>query len=221
MRNNKSGFLGSGAAKILTAVLLAQAALLYGFARGELIPVHTPLKSVPPMVGSWTMAHEGVVEEEVQEVLRADDLITRSYENASIGRSAHLFVAYFKSQRAGQTPHSPKNCMPGSGWVPMESGEVTVPVPGRNITVNRYLVGKGEAKTLVYYWYQSRDRVVAEEYAAKFYVLADAIRYNRTDTALVRVTVPLRSEEDIAAADKAAVDFIGSMFVPLRGHFPA
>jgi EpsI family protein len=102
----------------------------------------------------------------------------------------------------------------------MESGEVTITVPGRNIAVNRYLVGKGQAKTVVYYWYQSRDRVVADEYAAKFYVVTDAVRYNRTDTALVRVTVPLRSEEDIAAADQAALDFIASMFVPLRGHFP-
>jgi EpsI family protein len=135
--------------------------------------------------------------------------------------TAHLLVAYFKSQRTGRAPHSPKNCLPGSGWVKVTENRISIPIAGRPpIEANRYIVQKGESKSLVLYWYQSRDRVVASEYTAKYYVVADALRYNRTDTALVRVVIPI-TENGVEAIDRAAVDFVQSFFAPLRQHFPA
>jgi EpsI family protein len=215
-------FLKGTPAKVLTGVLLIQAALLYGFSRSEEIPQNRPLSEVPQQIGPWTLQQEGVVEQEVQDVLKADELLTRSYVNLDQRIGAHLFVAYFRSQRTGQVPHSPKNCLPGSGWVPSVSDIVNIAIPGRPapIEVNRYVVAKGNSKSVVLYWYQSRDRVVASEYKAKLYVMADAIRYNRTDTALVRVVIPI-AENDVERSEKAAVDFIQSLFMPLRQHFPA
>src|SRR5688500_5094844 len=113
-----SGFLRSTAAKVLTGVLLLQAALVYGFNRREVVPENRPLTQVPGQMRSWTLQQEGVVEKEIQDVLKADELLTRTYVSMEQRMGAHLFVAYFRSQRTGQTPHSPKNCMPGSGWVP-------------------------------------------------------------------------------------------------------
>ena len=217
-----TGFLRSNAARILTAVLLAQAAFVYGFSRNEVIPQNRPLSEVPRQFAAWTLQQEGVVEKEVQDVLKADELLTRTYVNQEKQIGAHLFVAYFRSQRTGQAPHSPKNCLPGSGWVPSLQDTVHINVPGRPdaIEANRYVVGKGDQKSLVLYWYQSRDRVVASEYTAKFYVVADALRYNRTDTALVRVILPI-VDNDIERSQKAAIDFVQSFYVPLRQHFPA
>lgn len=215
------GFLRNKQTRILTIALLAQAGLFYGLSKGEKVPTNEPLATVPQLVGPWKMANEGVVEKEVQDVLKADELLTRTYtdEQASVG--AHLFVAYFKSQRTGQIPHSPKNCLPGAGWTPSVSDTLNIDIPGRApIEVNRYVVAKGDSKSVVMYWYQSRDRVVASEYTAKFYVVADAIRYNRTDTALVRVTVPVVND-DSEKASETAVRFIQTMFGPLRAHFPA
>lgn len=220
MLNN--GFLSSTAARVLTAVLVLQAAFVYGFQRREVIPQNQPLSETPRQFGSWVMQQEGVVEKEVQDVLKADELLTRSYASPSDRLGAHLFVAYFRSQRTGQAPHSPKNCLPGSGWAPSLQDVVHINIPGRSepIEANRYVVSKGDNKSLVLYWYQSRDRVVASEYTAKFYVVADALRYNRTDTALVRVIVPI-ADNDVERSNKAAVDFVQSFFVPLRQHFPA
>lgn len=217
----ENGFLRSTAAKVLTVVLLAQAALVYGFSRKEMIPPNRPLSQVPHQFGAWTLHQEGVVEQEVQDVLKADELLTRSYANSEQQAAAHLFVAYFRSQRTGQTPHSPKNCLPGSGWVPSVSDVIHINIPGRPdaIEVNRYVVGKGDQKSLVLYWYQSRDRVVASEYKAKFFVLADAMRYNRTDTALVRVVMPVM-DNDVERSQKSLVDFVQSLYAPLRQHFP-
>ena len=220
MLNN--GFLQSKPARILTAVLLIQVAVVYGFTRSELIPQNVPLSQVPTQFGSWTMQQEGVVEQEIQDVLKADELLTRSYVSVEQQRAAHLFVAYFHSQRTGQTPHSPKNCLPGSGWIPSVSDVIHIPIQGRTepIETNRYVVAKGDQKSLVLYWYQSRDRVVASEYKAKFFVVADALRYNRTDTALVRVVVPV-VDGDIENSQKAAIDFVQSFYFPLRAHFPS
>jgi EpsI family protein len=215
-------FLKSKPARILTGVLLVQACFFYGFSRNEITPVNKPLSEAPRQFGSWALRDEGVVEKEIQDVLKADELLNRSYVSQTSGSSpAHLFVAYFKSQRSGRAPHSPRNCLPGSGWIPSVSDTIQIPISGREpIHANRYIVQKGEAKSLVLYWYQSRDRVVANEYAAKVYVVADALRYNRTDTALVRVVVPI-VDDDTARAEKSATDFVQSFFTPLRQHFPA
>ena len=136
---------------------------------------------------------------------------------------ANLFVAFFKSQRTGQTPHSPKNCLPGSGWVPSQADIVKIQVPGRPepVEANRYVVARADAKSLVLYWYQSRDRTVASEYTAKYYVVADAIRYNRTDTALVRIIIPMGETTTLEKANAIAEDFVRQMYAPLRAHFPA
>ena len=215
-------FLSGFPARLLTLVLLCQSAAFYIFARSEVIPQNISLVSVPQQFGSWTLQEEGVIDQEIKDVLKADELLSRSYVNTSIAPpSAHLFVAYFKSQRSGRAPHSPRNCLPGSGWVPSISDIVHVDIPGRApIEANRYVVQKGNTKSLVLYWYQSRDRVVADEYKAKFYVVADALRYNRTDTALIRVIVPIVND-NVAASQKTATEFVQSFFEPLRQHFPA
>jgi EpsI family protein len=215
------GFLKGTPARVLTVLLLAQAAGMLAVSRQEKVPLARPLSDFPIQLGVWSLVQEGFVDQETMDVLRADDVLTRFYADPS-GRGASLFVAYFKSQRTGQTPHSPKNCLPGSGWTPSESDILSISIPGRArpIRVNRYVVAKGDDKSVVLYWYQTRDRVIASEYRAKFYLVADAIRYNRTDTALVRVVVPV-SGNDSSASTKAATDFVQAFFTTLRQYLPS
>jgi EpsI family protein len=215
-------FLKRRNARLATLFLIAQAAGLYAIARQERIPLARPLSEFPQRIQNWMVVNEGVVEPEVMAVLRADDVMTRTYYDAAGQRGANLFVAYFKSQRTGQMPHSPKNCLPGSGWMPAESGVVSVKVPGLSapIKVNRYVVTKGENESLVLYWYQTRNRVVASEFRARFEMILDALRYNRTDTALVRVVVPVRGNR-VAEATKTGEDFVAAFFMTLRGYLPS
>jgi EpsI family protein len=215
-------FLKSAPARVLTAVLLLQMAGFVAVSRRETVPLARPLSAFPSQLGAWSLVRESPVDQETMEVLRADDVLSRTYADPARGRGASLFVAYFKSQRTGQAPHSPKNCLPGAGWTPSESDVLAISVPGRAqpILVNRYVVAKGEDKSVVLYWYQSRNRVIASEYRAKFYLVADAIRYNRTDTALVRVIVPVAGN-DAAAATTTAEEFVQAFFMALRRHLPA
>ncbi|MBZ5633594.1 MAG: EpsI family protein [Acidobacteriia bacterium] len=221
-------FLNSRAARIVTALLLVQAALLYSAIRPEVVPPSRPLEGMPGTLGSWTLVQTGVIEQEVLDVLKADDILNGMYCNSAspdcpkTGRgAANLFVAAFRTQRNGKTPHSPKNCLPGSGWVPLASDEIAIDV-GRPapISVNRYLIAYGSERQLVLYWYQSRDRVVANEYKAKFWVMADAIRLNRTDTALVRVIVPVVNRDE-AQAQATATAFVKSFYSTLLEYLPS
>jgi EpsI family protein len=222
MRSDRLGsLLGSKYARILTLVLIAQGIGLFAISRREHVPLTRPLEEFPGDFDKWRSVQDGVIEKEVMDVLRADDVLTRVYADAETGRIASLFIAYFKSQRTGQAPHSPKNCLPGSGWVPSESEVIAIPVSGAAapIRVNRYVVARGDEKSAVLYWYQTRDRVIASEYTAKIFLVLDAIRYNRSDTALVRVVVPIANNQTGAATD-AAVRFVQAFFPELQRHLP-
>ena len=214
-------FLKSKAAVAVTILLLAQAAVLYSSSRDELIPSSAPLSNLPLSLNSWRFVQDGVVDDETKDVLKADDLLYREYRDTSTGLHGSLFVAAFRSQRNGKAPHSPKNCLPGSGWTQLSSDMYPVDIgTAQPIIVNRYVVQFGDQRSLVMYWYQSRDRVVASEYTAKFWVMADAIRLNRTDTALVRVIVPVVNRDE-ARAQADATDFVKAFYSTLLSYLPS
>lgn len=212
-------FLKSRAVLAATGLIILQGVLIYGAVRPESIPSATPLSQLPKALGAWNLVQEGVVDADTRAVLQADDLLNRYYSTGAAG--ANLFVAAFRSQRNGKAPHSPKNCLPGTGWTPLNSSEVAIDIgKGQPIQVNRYVVAHGDERSLVLYWYQSRDRAIANEYAAKFWVVVDAMRLNRTDTALVRVVVPIVNRDE-ETAGKSAADFVRSFYGTLREHLPA
>jgi EpsI family protein len=217
-----SNFLQSKSARILTVLLLVQAGTFYGFSRSENVPKHTPLSEFSLDKTAWAVRQDVPLDQETLDVLKADDILSRVYQNKVNGHVATLFVAYFSTQRTGKTPHSPKNCLPGSGWVQMAASIVHIPVPGESepIAVNDYSVARGDNQSVVLYWYQARDRVIASEYAAKIFTVTDSIRYNRSDTALVRVVVAA-SDGNTQAATDTAISFVKAFFGPLLHFLPA
>jgi EpsI family protein len=208
--------------RALSLTLLAQAVLYYAVAsRAEKVPVARPLGEFPVNVGGWQMIRQSQIEKDVLDVLKADDTLSRAYLNPGKTSAANLFIAFFKTQRSGQAPHSPKNCLPGAGWQPTATGLIDVPVPDAPgpITVNRYVVSLGDERRVVLYWYQSPRRAIASEYSAKVWLVADSIRYHRSDTALVRVEVPVYKGDENAATG-AAVAFVQAVYPELRKQFP-
>jgi EpsI family protein len=216
-------FLNNKYARIVTVVLVLQGIIFYSVAlRAENSPVPAPLASLPTDIDGWQLYKDVKIEQETLDVLKADDTLNRIYLSPERNASAFLFVAFFKTQRSGQAPHSPKNCLPGNGYEPLESGPITVAIPGRAepVVINRYLTARGEEKSVTLYWYQSHDRIIAGEFAAKFWLIADSIRYHRSDTSLVKVVVPVR-DGDADAATKTAVEFVKAVFSPLTRQLPA
>lgn len=207
---------------ILTLVLVAQTVLFYAASRGERVPAGQALDAFPAQVGTWHEVQNYPVEQEIKDQLKADDLLNRLYADPQSRAGASLFIAYFKTQRTGQSPHSPKNCLPGSGWEPEATGYLDVAVRGEAapIRINRYVVSHGDEKSVVLYWYQSRRRVIASEFSAKFWLVMDSIRYHRSDTALVRITVPV-ANNDVQGATRTGANFVQTLFPELKAYLPA
>jgi EpsI family protein len=210
---------------ILFAALLAAAGVVARADRYEEAPPRAAFSTFPMHVGEWTGVQGPPFSKEVLDVLRADDYLTRSYytpEHAAIG----LYIGFWKSQRQGDTIHSPLNCLPGAGWEPVSQATVKLAdltgVASPGATVNRVVIQKGLDRQLVFYWYQSHGRIVGSEYWSKYYLVADAVRMNRTDGAIVRVIAPVA--QDTAAAERQAehqaVTFIKGLLPQLDAFFP-
>jgi EpsI family protein len=162
------------------------------------------------------------MQQDVLDILGPGDFLQRFYENTSVSQPyVDLFLAYFPSQRAGDTIHSPKHCLPGAGWLPTESSRISISLAGRAaFEANRYVIAKGDERQLVLYWYWAHDRALASEYWAKFYLVADSIRLNRSDGALVRVITPLLPGESAETAQQRLLSFAGNFVPRLDRYIP-
>jgi len=184
---------------ITAGLLIGATVFLHTMSHGEAVVPRAPLRELPYIFGSW-MGKEQPLDSRIVQAVGVSDYSNRLFFN-QLEPPVQLYVGYYASQRTGDTIHSPKNCLPGAGWDPVESGYATIAVPdGRKIVVNEYVIQQGLDKQLVFYWYQGRGRVVASEYAGKFWMVADAISRNRTDGALVRLVTPMNGPEDKAQA---------------------
>ena len=199
------------------SLLLGAYVLLHTVSHGEPPIPHHALKALSSNFGDWK-GQEQPVPPVVLEALGVSDYINRVY-NRSSEPPVELYVGYYGSQRTGDTIHSPKNCLPGNGWEPVSAGYRTVPLTqSRLVTVNDYVIQKDLDKELVWYWYQGRGRVIANEYKGKLWMMADAITRNRTDGALVRLITPLPDGEDKARQRLTA--FAQKLFPDLEAVLP-
>jgi EpsI family protein len=200
-------------------LLLATGAFLRARSQPEVVPARMLLLTFPRNIGSWT-GEDSPIPPEILDILGPGEFLSRVYET-KYQSYVDLFVAYFPSQRTGDTIHSPKNCLPGAGWVPVRSQRIRVRRGnGQFFLANQAIIAKGSDRALVLYWYQSHGRQVASEYSAKLYLVADSIRMNRSDGALVRITTPLELHENPAAAQERVIGFAEQILPLLGGYIP-
>jgi EpsI family protein len=155
-----------------------------------------------------------------------DEYMNRLY-SAPGRQPVGLYVGYYQSQREGDTMHSPLNCLPGAGWLPISQKRTEIRVTDehgpRTVLVNSFVIEKGLDRQVVLYWYQSHGRVVASEYWGKIYTVVDAVRLNRSDGALVRLVTPIPSSAPDAqeAAEASAIAFAQAIFPQLGRYLPS
>lgn len=176
--------------------------------RAEAVPPRQPLLSFPMQVEDW-QGSAFPLEREYIDALRFDDYLLADYRRAG-GDPVNFYVAYYQSQRKGQSAHSPRTCIPGGGWEISSLRTVNLP-PEEGASgafpVNRVVIQKGDVKQIVYYWFKQRDRVVANEYLVKAYLFWDAVARQRTDGALIRLAAAVPPGEDESRADALLSEF--------------
>ncbi len=204
---------------VVAALLVATAAVLQARGRVEVQPKAADIHALPFNIGGLN-GNDMRIDPEVLETLGSGNYLSRLYTSPA-APPVDLFIAYYNSQRSGDTIHSPKNCLPGSGWTPLESERIQLPVTSsQSIQVNRYIVAKGQERQLVMYWYQAHGRATASEYMAKFYLIADSIKMNRSDGGMVRIVTPILSSETLEQTQARATDFARSLYPMLDAYIP-
>ncbi len=204
---------------VLTIViLLAAAALNHYFSKPDVSLPRKSLAEFPAQLGDWTAVSDQKIDSRSMEVLQVDDYFMRNYRNSG-GKILGLYVGYFKSQREGKGIHSPRQCLPGSGWVPVETAVYQMAPPNdrpERVPVNKFVMGKGLDRQLFLFWYHGRGRIYASEYWNKIYLIWDGLTRKRTDGALVRVNSFITGNTDEALQTQS--DFI-QLFLPLLKEY--
>jgi EpsI family protein len=213
--------------KLWLVVLLMLFTAVELHVRGDVdrVPQSKPLNEMPSVVGGRA-AVDIPIDAETLEVLGKGDFLNRLYvsprqappeDRGDVG----LYIAYFPTQRSGQSIHSPQNCLPGAGWTFESSSVVSFPdANGKEYRVGEYLITNGSSTQEALYWYQLHGESIASDYKAKLLTLADSIRYSRTDEALIRIMTPVAAGEDRDAARRRVIVFAQQIAPLLPEYVP-
>jgi EpsI family protein len=184
--------------------------MVAGVNRQQSMPLRQPFATAVPLSLDGLYGRDVRISESELTVLGVHDYLMRVYRPSRADADSSgfsLFVGYYDRQVQGKSIHSPRNCLPGSGWSAVRSDAGVLQTDNGEININRYVVQNGGNAALVLYWYQGRGRTVANEYRVKWDLLRDAMLYGRTEEALVRIVVPFATSESDATqlAQRVAV----------------
>lgn len=194
-RNNSSSNKNMPLVVVIILLLIALVSTRFVESREEVEPEHADFINFPLQMDNWIGQHDKI-DDRVIEKLGMDDYLFANYVNEA-GQLVNMYVAYYGSQRKGVSPHSPRVCIPGGGWEISDFRREMV----NGQPLNRVLIKNVDQEQLVYYWFEGRGRIIANEYINKWYLFVDALFRNRTDGALVRFVTPILPNETEAQAD--------------------
>jgi EpsI family protein len=206
---------------LVSLLLLSSGALAASsvFGRSEIVPQRVRFASFPSRIGEW-QGHASLLDPATEQGLGLDDYILSDYSRSD-GKPVNLYVAYYASQRSGESPHSPVVCIPGGGWLITKLERTRYVELGMEVPFNRVVIEKNSVKELVYYWFDERGRKIANEYWSKWYLLTDAIIKNRTDGSLVRLSTQISAGESERDADERLKSFMGDVLPSLTQYLPS
>lgn len=187
----------------------------------ERVPIGQPLEGFPLTLADWT-GTRGKLEDEYLKALQFSDYTLIDYRRG-VDEAINFYVAYYETQRKGESIHSPETCLLGGGWVFKEKGRLELPLsgePGRAIAVNRVVMETPGSAMLGYFWFPQRGRILTSAVELKLYTFWDALTRQRTDGALVRVLTPIRSQEPVATAEARLQAFVREAVPALDRFLP-
>jgi exosortase D (VPLPA-CTERM-specific) len=186
----------------------------------EKIPAKKNLDQFPLKIGEWASTRRQRMAQYYIDELDLSEYVIINYQNRN-GKKVNFYVAYYESQRKGESIHSPATCLPGSGWSFDQSGIVKISnISSHNGTykVNRAVMQFGRNRQITYYWFPVRGRILSNGYELKIYNFWDALTQHRTDGALVRLITSVYEDEKMEDAEKRLQNFVRDV-VPVLGEY--
>jgi exosortase D (VPLPA-CTERM-specific) len=206
-------FLAATALITVGAVLATQ---VHG--RTESQPARAAFVDFPMQLHGWEGQRAAMAAVYLDQ-LKLSDYLYATYAHPA-DPPVNVWVAYYDSQRKGDSTHSPASCLPGGGWEFQTFGRYEVELGGGRLAVNRAVIKHGDDRQLMYYWFPQRGRDITNDYLLKWYLLWDAITRNRTDGALVRLMVPLPPGASAAEGDRQLSAFARAFVPTLPSYVP-
>jgi EpsI family protein len=183
------------------------------------VPLNKSLKEFPLRNKEWKMVSESIFDERVLENLKPTDYILRKYVSFD-KQPVYLYLGYHSGGKDSGEIHSPKNCLPGSGWYKLKEDKININIDGnmRKINIVKALYQKGEDKELFLYWFNVRGRTLTNEFTLKFAEITNSMFYRRKDAAFIRISVPFESDESNAFS--LGKKFISDFYPVIEGFLP-
>jgi EpsI family protein len=196
-----------------TVMLLLGTTFLSGLtARRVGEPLVVPLDQIDSHIAGWTGAGDQTLPAPTLRSLAPTAYLVRTYMKGQVPLG--LFIAFYAQQRAGESMHSPKHCLPGSGWEIWKHESAYIPVHGKQVQVNKYSIQNGGTRMVMFYWYQSKTRIVANEYMGKILLARDTMLSGHTAGSIVRIMLP-----DTPSVTEEAISFGGRLISEMERCF--
>jgi EpsI family protein len=202
------------------SILLITFAASYGVELREKASIRQPFSEFPMSIGAWTGMRQTMPAKFV-EAQYFSEYIMAGYRNPE-GRKIDFYLAYYESQRKGESTHSPETCLPGSGWSFRQAGLSDVPFgDGKTMLVNLVFLEKDGSRQVMYFWFPQRGRILTSLFQVKLFLFWDALTLQRTDGALVRMITPVYPDEGPEDAEKRLHGFATEIVGVLGGFLPS
>ena len=190
----------------------------------EVTPPREEFISFPDELDGWRCQNRERIDDATMANLRVTDYISCTFVNASQKAATHLYIGYHERQTRDRESgvaaviHPPEHCLPGSGWDVIDSRIVPIDV-GTGGEAKRFVIARGNQRSLVYFWYHSRGHVIARNHHKIIWMFLDRARYGRTDGSLVRFTIPINFG-DVEAAEASFAEFANAVTPLLDEYVP-
>ncbi len=181
---------------IVVSILMFLAAVPANFFWGYDAPVHhylKPLADFDHEIAEWKMTSESQLDSETLALLKPDDYLMRNYTDGE--RIVTLYIGFHNSRTSSGRIHSPKHCLPSSGWKKVNEKVKSVGISG-DLVYPEYVEAvyeKNLEKAVFSYWYQVGDRHIVQEYALGIAAIREILSGRSGFTAFVRISTSTKN----------------------------
>ncbi len=202
---------------LVVTAIMALTAVVMTTHDERVTPLPRPLAAFPTHVGDWRMIRDSQFDQATLDVLKPTEYLAKRYQRGDAA-VIDLYVGYHDGAAKAGPLHSPKNCLPGSGWYEASSREVTIPLGDGDLRAVEAVYRKGEHAELFLYWFEVAGEAVTNEYALKLREVLHAMRQGRRDACFIRISTPMASSREQAA--ERITSFLRDARPMLRQHLP-
>jgi len=203
---------------IIVLVLVGAMGLYMTMHRDLEVPLARPFSEFPPSHNGWRMAGQSALSASVLKVLLPSDYLSRRYE-AEDGTQVDLYLSYFDGGPGSGGIHSPKHCLPGSGWTELSSQRTTMELGGETVKLVRAIYAMGDSREVIYYWFAMRGQTLSDEYSLKLAEITGSMFHRRRDQSFIRISV--RARDNLDVAEKRIMDFLRDFYPMIREFLPS